>query len=307
MRRMSRADIIDRPPGHARILGPPRSGKTALLVERFHHLEQAGHRPLVIAFGRDQRDRLLERLIPPGAARFGPTPVTTHGLLASRLISASRPNRPRTLRDVDESVVLDRVLAQPHLLRSDLRSISLSAALRDALLRIIHPLAQNGVTADQAESAAKKAHDARVRDVLNLFAAYQRHLHEHNLVTFYDAAWEAARGVAVDPSLAETAGVRDVVLVDDFQDLDAGQFALLCAIAPPGGNIALEVFGDPTGSRFSFRGTSARFLMQEFPAVYRPAEFLLPSPQPSAAALAASCLGWRMRPARRSNSKRRWR
>ena len=63
------ADIIERAPGHARILGLPRSGKTTLLVERFHHLERAGNRPLVIAFGREQHDRLLGQLIPPGTAR----------------------------------------------------------------------------------------------------------------------------------------------------------------------------------------------------------------------------------------------
>src|SRR5512134_1521084 len=99
------AGIIERLPGHARILGEPRSGKTSLLVERYHHLARAGHRPLVIAFGREQQERLLDRLIPPGTARFGPLPVTTHGLLAGRIMSTVRPNRARTLRDVDEQIV----------------------------------------------------------------------------------------------------------------------------------------------------------------------------------------------------------
>jgi hypothetical protein len=284
----TREELISRPPGNARTLGPPRSGKTTLLVERFQHLARAGHQPLVIAFGRDQRDRLLERLIPPGTARFGPTPVTTHGLFAARIISTVRPNRARTLRDVDERIVLDRVLtAQPDLLRSDLRSIGDSRTLRDALLQVLHVLAQDGVGADRAEAAARKTNDPRAHDVLRLYPAYQRHLAEKKLVTFYDAAWEAARAVAGDGTLCAAAGVRDVVLVDDFQDLDAGQFALLRAVVPPEGPVALEVFGDPTGSRFSFRGTSERFLIDEFPAAYRPAEFTLPSPRPSDAALAA--------------------
>lgn len=282
------AEITDRPPGHARILGAPRSGKTTLLVERFHHLTRAGHVPLVIAFGRDQHDRLLERLIPPGTARFGATPVTTHGLLAARILSTARPGRARTLRDVDERVVLDRVIGrEPGLLKSDLRSIAGTSTFRDDLLHVLHVLAQNGVAAADAESAAKRATDARAADVLRLFAAYQRHLHERGLVTFYDAAWEAARLVASDASLATAAGVRDVLLVDDVQDLDAGQFALLRALAPPDGGVALEVFGDPTGPRFSFRGTSDRFLRDEIPAAYHPADFHLASPRPSHPALAA--------------------
>ena len=282
---MSRADIITRSPGHARILGAPRSGKTSLLIERFHHLERTGHRPLVIAFGREQRDHLLDRLILPGAARFGAMPVTTHGMLATRIVSAARPRAVRTLRDVDELVVLDRVI-DPALFRSDLRSIASSSALRDDLLRLVHVFAQNGLSPDDAVRAAERAREPRAADVLRLFAAYQRRLRERGLVTFYDVAWEAARLVTTDASFATAASVRGVVLVDDVQDLDAGQFALLRAIAAPGGNVALEVFGDPTGPRFSFRGTSDRFLREEIPAAYRPAEFRLASPQPTNAALA---------------------
>jgi hypothetical protein len=283
----SSSRITDRPPGHARILGAPRSGKTTLLVERFHHLSRAGHEPLVIAFGREQHDRLLERLLPAGTARFGAMPVTTHGLLASRILSTARPGRARTLRDVDELVVLDRVLERG-VLESDLRSIASSSTLRDDLLRLLHVLAQNGVTPDAAEKAAHRAPDPRAADVLRLFVAYQARLRERGLVTFYDASWEAARLVAADPALARAAGVRDVVLVDDMQDLDAGQFALLRAVAPPEGNIALEVFGDPTGPRFSFRGTSDRFLMEEFPALYSAEEFQLAPARPSHSALAAT-------------------
>lgn len=283
------ADILERPPGHARILGAPRSGKTTLLVERFHHLERAGHHPLVIAFGRDQHDRLLERLIPAGSARFGAMPVTTHGMLATRIISSARPGRARTLRDVDELVVLDRVLARNmDLMRSDLRSIADSSSFRDDLLRLLHVLAQNGLAADDADATAKRAGDKRAADVLAIFAAYQRHLRERGLVSFYDAAWEAARLVGADATLGSLAGVKDVLLVDDVQDLDAGQFELLKALAPPGGGVALEVFGDPAGARFTFRGTSDRFLRDEIPDTYRPVDFRLRSPRPANPALAAA-------------------
>lgn len=274
--------FVDRAPGHARVLGSPGSGKTTLLVERYRALERGGHRPLVVAFGRDQYDRLLQRLIQPGTARLGPTPVTTHGLLASRILSAARPNRTRTLRDVDERVVLDRVMERG-VLKSDLRSIGESSALRDALLPLLHVLAQNGISSEQADRAARRAVDPRARDVLSLFALYRVYLDEHALTTFYDASWTAARMVS---SRAVDAPSASVVLVDDFQDLDAGQFALLRAIAPPGGKVALEVFGDPGGPRFSFRGTSDRFLRQEFSREYAPVDFPIATAMPSDAALA---------------------
>ncbi len=280
---MRRSDIIERPPGHARILGPPRSGKTTLLVERFHQLTQAGHRPLVIAFGRDQHDRLLDRLIPAGTARFGAMPVTTHGLLAARILSTARPGRARTLRDVDERVVLDRVM-QSGVLKSDLRSIGDSHSLRDALLPLLHLFAQNGIAREQAGRAAQRANDPRARDVFNLFALYRGYMDERGLITFYDAAWSASRALAANAAAPPAA---DVILVDDFQDLDAGQFELLRTLAPPGGPVAVEVFGDPGGPRFSFRGTSDRFLHGEFPRAYEPSDFHIASARPSDAVFAS--------------------
>ena len=44
-------------------------------------LTARGHRPGIVAFGREHHDRLMERLIPPGGAYLGPRPVTTHELL----------------------------------------------------------------------------------------------------------------------------------------------------------------------------------------------------------------------------------
>jgi hypothetical protein len=58
------------------------------------------------------------------------------------------------------------------------------------------------------------------------------------------------------------------ILVEDFQDVDAGQFELLRAVAPPAGKVAVSVFGDPMGSMFARRGTQHRYLMREFPSLY---------------------------------------
>jgi superfamily I DNA/RNA helicase/CRISPR/Cas system-associated exonuclease Cas4 (RecB family) len=275
------AAIIDRPPGHARILGPPGSGKTTLLVERYHALVARGHRPGIVAFGRQQRDRLLERVIPPGSAHLGAPPVTTHALLASFILDAARPRRPRTLRDVDELLVLARILRREStLLASDLSAISGSPTFLRDLLETLHALAQNGISFDQARSCAKRCANPRARDVLLVYVRYHELCAERGLVSFYDAAWRAAECIdagGVESPLSEF----DVVLVDDFHDLDPGQYRLLTRLVPPHGPVKLEVFGDPTGARFSFRGTSDRFLLDVFPRDYAPVDVEL-SMAPSA-------------------------
>ncbi len=279
-------NYLDRPPGHARVLGPPASGKTTLLVERYRALVQRGHQPGVIAFGRAQQDRLLDAILPPGTAILGASPVTTHALLASSILSAANPSRLRTLRDVDELIVLGRLLRrEPDLLTSDLASIAGSTTLLRDVLEVVHVLAQQGLTAADARRCVQHCGNARARDVLLVFAEYTEACAERGVTTFYDAAWRAAERYEAGGIPSPLADF-DVVLIDDFQDLDPGQFHLLMKLAAPDGGTSVEVFGDPTGPRFSFRGTTDWFLSEVFPRVYKPAELALAPAAASDAALA---------------------
>ena len=79
----------------------------------------------------------------------------------------------------------------------------------------------------------------------------------------WDAARSCKRGLPDHP--VAKAGV---VLVEDFQDIDPGQFELLFVIAPPEGPGAVNVFGDPMGPVFGHRGTHERFLLSEFTERY---------------------------------------
>ena len=276
---------LGRPPGHARVIGPPGSGKTTLLIERFRALVARGHRPGIVAFGREHRDRLLERVIPPGGAHLGAHPVTTHALVASAVLNAARPARPRTLRDVDELLVLARLVRrEPTLLSSDLSAISGSSTFLRDLLDALHALAQHGISAEAARACAQSCADPRVRDVLVVYARHRETCEERGLVSFYDAAWRAAECVG-RPGMISPLSEFDVVLIDDFHDLDPGQYHLLTRLVPPDGDTALEVFGDPTGARFSFRGTSDRFFTGRFPDDYAPLDLDLAAPGCNDAAL----------------------
>lgn len=279
------AEIIQRAPGHARVIGPPGSGKTTLLVERWRALSSRGHRPGIIAFGRDERDRLLERIIAPGSAHLGIPPVTTHALAAAAVLDAARPRRPRTLRDVDEMLILARLLrSEPALLASDLATIAASSTFLRDLRAILHALSQNGIAPDAARTGAKRCTDGRARDALLVYARYREVCEAKGLVSFYDAAWRAVECVdagGVTSPLAEF----DVVLIDDFHDLDPGEYGLLTRLLPPGGATKLEVFGDPTGTRFSFRGTSDRFFQERFPKDYAPKDIHIAAPRCETTAL----------------------
>ncbi len=277
-------DYLESAPRHARIVGPPGSGKTTLLVERWRALTAHGHRPGIVAFGREQRERLLERVLPPGGAHLGAYPVTTHALVAAAVLDDARPSRPRTLRDVDELVVLARLLRrEPALLASDLGAIANSATFRRDMLDAIHALAQHGITSVDARLCARSA-NGRVRDVLSVYARHREVCEERGLVTFYDAAWRAAERYDAG-GIESPLAAFDVILIDDFQDLDPGQYHLLTRLLPPDGVTALEVFGDSTGPRFSFRGTSDDFFVERFPREYAPRTRTLAAPSCTNSAL----------------------
>ncbi len=253
-------DYLESVPGYTRVIGPPGSGKTTLLVDRYRALLARGYRPGIIAFGREQQERMLDLVLPPGAVHLGPGPVTTHALIASALLDASRPGRPRTLRDVDELLVLGRLLRrEPSLLSSDLSRIAGSPTFLRDLVESVHALAQHGLTPAAAKQCACTTNNPRIRDVFNVYRRYREVCDDRGLVTFYDAAWRAAERFDAGGISSPLAGF-DVVLIDDFHDLDPGQYRLLTSLLPPGGATTIEVFGDPTGARFAFRGTSDRHL-----------------------------------------------
>ncbi len=280
--------IIEHTGRHLRAIGPPGSGKTRLLVERFRALEARGRRPGIVAFGHEQRQRLVELVIPPNTGRLGPEPVTTHALLASAILNAANPSRLRTLRDVDELLVLGRLLRrEPSLLASDLSAIAASSTFLRDLLEAVHALAQHGLAPDAARTCADSGAGPRARDVLHAYARYREVCGERGLVTFYDAAWRAAERFDAGGISSPLAGF-DVVLIDDFHDLDPGQYRLLTRLVPPQGATALEAFGDPTGARFAFRGTTDRFFTTSFPRDYAPVDFELNTPRTTDAALAAT-------------------
>ena len=254
--------------GHLRVLGPPASGKTSALVERFRSLEQEGLRPAAIAFSRAARERLVERLMPASSARAGRFPVYTYHQLAVDALAGSAPLARRPLGDVEERVVLSRVLDELEgSLESDFGAIIHSDGLARTLLSVVHTLEQNGIDATAANAALDKAAGRRTRDILRVFSRFEETLESRGLSTYYAVSWRAARALQGDGAdLLDNCGA---LLVDDFHDIDAGQFALVGALAPPAGSRTVTGFGDPTGARFGFRGTSARFLDEVFPARYQ--------------------------------------
>jgi superfamily I DNA/RNA helicase len=269
-----RDQVIAQDGRHVRVLGPPGSGKTALLLERFRRAERAA----VVTYTRESRDSLTDALLEKGSARFGRVPVYTYHRLAAEVLGAVCPGVGlRVIDELEEAVLLRRLLRRVEdRLASDYRHTLHSSAFQDKLLGAVNSMLQVGIGPEHREALVAAAADPRLRDLLTVYFEFWAYLQSHGYYTFYDAAWRAASLAAADGALNPLRDA-DVVLIDDFNDVDAGQYALIKGLVPPNGGATLCVFGDPTGARFRSRGTTDRYLLDVFAADYEPRDVLMPA------------------------------
>ncbi len=279
--------VVEYPAAHMRVLGPPGSGKTTLLIERYRNLGERGatrrirKMPVeagvfILTYSSESHKRLTDAVFDRNTARLGPPPVVTYSRLAQEIVERSRGRPIPVITELEEHLLLQRVIREcESRLRSDLRSICGSERFGQDALEACHILLQNriaGVALARVKDLASG--NPELSDVIVVYDTFRNALESRGVATYYDIAWRAVefcRGGPCNHPVAKAAAI----LVEDFQDVDAGQFELLRAIAPPGGAVAVNVFGDPMGSVFARRGTQHGYLMKEFPRLYGGETFFL--------------------------------
>lgn len=221
------------PSGHVRVLGPPASGKTTLLVRRFEELEARDPGATrILTYSRLSHERLLAAITASVPERLGRPPVYTYLSCAKEVF----PRSPEIIGGAEERILLGEIIGrgEPRL-SSGYKSVLSTARFQTAALDLFHILMQNGISGDRLEAlrASKRLGD-RLGDMLALYRAFRAAIDKRSLSTFYDLVWKAVERLESDPGLNPFRRAR-TVLVEDFQDVDAGQYALLKAVAPPGG------------------------------------------------------------------------
>ena len=107
-----------------------------------------------------------------------------------------------------------------------------------------------------------------VAELKELFAAYVDAKQRQNVLDYDDLLLYWAQTLS-DPGLADEIGDRfDHVLVDEYQDTNRLQAAIILALKP--GGRGLTVVGDDAQSIYSFRAANVRNML-DFPAQFSPA------------------------------------
>ncbi|MFG2005930.1 ATP-dependent helicase [Spirillospora sp. NPDC048911] len=273
--------VVEHAGGPMLVLAGPGTGKTTTIVEAVvDRIENRGvdpERVLVLTFSRKAAGELRER-ITGRLQRTTRTPLAltfhsyAYALLRRDAVLNEEPT-PRLLSGPEQLLEVRRLLegeradgAQgwPHRLHETLGTRGFAEELRDFYLRaserrfLPEDLVSLGKTRGRDDWAAIGHFMERYFD---RFAV--------DPVATYDYAeliQMAAGSLADDEVRIREANAYDAVFVDEYQDTDPAQEALLMHLAGEGRD--LVVVGDPDQSIYGFRGADVRGILQ-FPDRFR--------------------------------------
>ncbi|MBN2577254.1 MAG: UvrD-helicase domain-containing protein [Deltaproteobacteria bacterium] len=228
------------------IVAGPGAGKTRTLVGRIARLiEQSGVEPAsitAITFTRKAAGELRERLhAAVGGKAEAVWAMTFHALGLSLLrrhpAAAGLPARFRVL---DE-------------------------ATRQALVKQVAEQAGLGGKASELASAIARAKADGLPDDLpdelaRVLARYEAALAEAGAVDFDDLVLRAVRLLEECPeALAQARARCQHLFVDEYQDINAGQYRLVRRLAATDGQVDLCAVGDPDQAIYGFRGADPAY------------------------------------------------
>ena len=261
--------------GPLRVLAGPGTGKTRALVDLYEqavlrHVATRGQ-ILALTFSTGAAEEIGRRIDERLQDDYGEAWISTFHSFCWRVLRDHAPDAHRMLiNSFQESIVMRQVLAEvdPDVLGA-LVGVRRSDAFARDLLGFVSLMKQNLVHPAAFILATEAGGSDRLRALAATYQAYQDRLRGAGMVDFRDLIIGAIELLQSRHELREQLRAKfQLVLVDEFQDVDPAQFQLLQLLAPPESRPRLVVVGDPDQSIYGFRGTVPRLLGIDFPAVY---------------------------------------
>lgn len=248
--------------GPLMIVAGPGTGKTSTLTRRMAWLIREAavdpRRLLGITFtakaAAEMRQR-LENLLDEAAL---PLTATFHAFGLRLLQEDSGPAR-RIIDDEERRLAIQLILRR-------LREEGLGAETHvEGLMREIETVKQR--LQDHRSVFSPVAADSRMALLARAFGEYQRLLVALGAMDFEDIIAAVVHRLESDPEYAAQCRRRFThVFVDEYQDLNHGQYRLIRALCPQG--VALSVIGDPDQAIYGFRGADSGYFkrfMEDYP------------------------------------------
>jgi uncharacterized protein (TIGR00375 family) len=250
---------VEHPDGRLLIVAGPGTGKTRTLTMRIAHLiinkGVSAENILAVTFTRKAAGEMQQRLRTVlGDARKLPLVATFHSLCFKILNELKSEGNPLSIIDEDER----KVLIAEAIKQTRDHGIAVSQKPQKLLDRIIAAKQQILNPEDLTASDPVTA-DARM--LAEVYHSYQKLLSIQGLNDYEDLIFKVVRLLETDPQTCRKYREHFLhIFVDEYQDLNQGQYRMIRALAPPDAtNRNLCVIGDPDQSIYGFRGSDVRY------------------------------------------------
>ncbi len=257
------------------VLAGPGTGKTTTIVEAVaSHIDEGlpADSVLVLTFSRraavDLRRRIAERL---GRSVVTPRAMTFHAFCYAVVRRWSDPElygaAPRLLTAPEQEFRVREVLGGrssadwPPEYAPAYGTRGFAAEVRGALAAA-RQLSLDGDVLRLYGAVADRPQWASLGD---FFDEYLDVLEQEQVLDYAELVHRTRVLLTDDEVLTQVRRSAQVVFVDEYQDTDPSQVALLHQLVPPGGDIV--VVGDPDQSIYEFRGARPRGIL-EFPDLF---------------------------------------
>jgi DNA helicase-2/ATP-dependent DNA helicase PcrA len=243
------------------VLAGPGAGKTTTLAARFVHLVRQGidrRRILALTFTKKAADEMKSRI----AAALDLTSAADLSVATFHGFAFRHLRRNPQLAGLSDRFPLWDTPQQRHVFSSrrmwwneETDILDIIAGAKERLL-------------DAAAFAAEIEPDDEVlRSAVEFFRVYERALRDAGAIDFADMVPLVVRTMDKNPGYAAAiTGPYDHVLVDEYQDINPGQVALIDRFVTAGMN--LWAVGDDDQTLYAFRAANVRFIL-DFPRKYR--------------------------------------
>ena len=248
--------IVDHTNGPIIIAAGPGTGKTRTITCRMAALMNERQVPaseiLAVTFTNKAAREMSQRLtamLAPGAAM--PTIATFHGL-CRKILKEREPSFTGTLADDEmRQAVMADVIDRVKRIYPE-KMVSLGTAVDfvvEAKQQLLRPEADLSAICPEGEDLVQ---------LQSIYRNYAMLMQLQEMIDFEDLILEAVDGLEKDPTWRRQLRSRFVHLfVDEFQDINHGQYRLIRLLAPEQANLC--VIGDPDQAIYGFRGSDVRF------------------------------------------------
>ncbi|MFO7709753.1 MAG: UvrD-helicase domain-containing protein [Desulfobacterales bacterium] len=243
--------------GPLMIVAGPGTGKTHTLTCRIAHMVLSGAADpggvLALTFTHKAADEMRSRLATLlGNTHPPPLAVTFHGFCWG-LLQAAAPEKPIAIADetLQTALVAEALSMVGRTIALDIRELQ----------RRILSTKQN--MRGPADLVGAPGEDPAMADFADLYRIYQHLLRSQGLYDYEDLIFHVVSRLERDADFLNACRERyQAVLVDEYQDVNHGQYRIIRALVPPGACVRnLCVIGDPDQSIYGFRGSDPSYFL----------------------------------------------